>query len=110
MWHLVAIEFIRELWKNNVGKDTTKAFRFMFLLLLALTLGGQMDIKKSVEVTRVEVLNEIQMVREDLKESKTDQKLALKEYHDRQRETEGRLSFLEASTGTKNRWQHRRNN
>jgi len=65
-----------------------------------------MDIKKSLGETKDELIGKMTKIEDKLDESDRDRKLVLKEYNERQRETEGRLSFLEASSGVK-RWQRR---
>lgn len=100
MWVTIALEFIKGLLRDH------KSFRALLLCLVALCLGGQIDIKNTISDSKIEIMNKVSKVEDKIDDSERDRKLVLKEYNASQREIEGRLSFLEASTGFK-RWQRR---
>jgi hypothetical protein len=101
VWYTILIEFFKEYFKDPNKKEVAYSFRIVLLVLLVLSLGGQVDIKKNLVETRNDLMAKISGVERKLDEADEDRKLVLKEYNDRQREIEGRLSFLEAANSIK---------
>lgn len=89
--------------KNPQRKEWTQLFRVILPALVIYIAVGQSDIKKTIDDRGNELLTKIERVDSKLDKANEERKLTLQEHNHWQRETEGRISFLEAATGMKKR-------
>lgn len=91
-----ALTFIWE-W---VKKEPTKSFRWILPIMMILAMSGQNEIKQQIKDGRTELVSRIDKVDKKIDLSNDRREVILKDYNDWRRDTEGRISFLEAKTGT----------
>lgn len=96
------MELLEQLW-SWARKEPTKSFRWILPIMIAFTLAGQEDIKKQIVAGKMELVERIDKVDKKIDASNERREVILKDYNDWRRDTEGRISFLEASTGLKKR-------
>lgn len=99
MWPAVIIEFIKAYIKNPT--QWSNIFRLLLPVMVLLSIGGQNEIKKEIVVLKEDLSLQITKVEKKIDEVNDKREINLKEDNEWRRDTEGRLSFLEATTGYK---------
>lgn len=71
--------------------------------MMLISLSGQEEIKKDIELGKSELVQQISKVDKKIDDSNDKREVILRDYNDWRRQTESRISFLEAIQGARKR-------
>lgn len=93
-----------KLFETSFGtKEMSFVFRYVTPIMLVFILQGQDTTQKNIIEAKKDLSDKIAVIETKIDQQVDNQRMITAQYNDWRRETEGRLSYLEASTGIRRR-------